>query len=79
MISLFENDSGKKLASVILGLGFAAMFREICHKENCVIIKGPNSTKMKEMEDTYYRIGNDCYKYNAKSINCPKKKDKKDK
>jgi hypothetical protein len=56
MISLFENDSGKKLASVILGLGFAAMFREICHKENCVIIKGPNSKKMKEMEDTYYRI-----------------------
>jgi hypothetical protein len=79
MISLFDNESGKKLASVILGLGLAAMFREICYKENCIVIKGPNSNKIEEMKDTYYRIGNNCYKYNTYSINCPKKKDKKEK
>lgn len=79
MITLFDNESGKKMASVILGLGLAAMFRQICYKENCIIIKGPTLKKMKEMEETYYRIGKDCYKYNTYPINCPNKKDKKDK
>ena len=67
MIDIFSNELGKKTASIILGIGLASMFRRICKKEDCLIIRGPKLVDM----DNYYKIGNKCYKYNPYSINCP--------
>ena len=41
MIDIFSTPSGKKVASIILGIGLATMFRRICTKNNCLIIKIP--------------------------------------
>lgn len=73
MIDIFSTELGKKTASIILGIGFASMFRRICSNQDCMIVKGP---KLSEM-DSFYRIGDKCYKYNPYSINCPKKKESK--
>ena len=34
---LFKTDAGKKLMSIILGLGLATLFRESCKSRNCLI------------------------------------------
>lgn len=69
MIDIFSTPSGKKVASIILGIGLATMFRRICSKNNCLIIKGPKTTELQN----YYKIDKNCYKYNAYPINCPDK------
>lgn len=69
MIDMFSTPSGKKVASIILGIGLATMFRRICSKNNCLIIKGPKTTELEH----YYKIDKNCYKYNTYPINCPDK------
>ena len=66
MHKLLKTDTGRTIISIILGLGFASMFRRICKQNNCLVIKGP---KIKEM-DKYYRIDKKCYKYKPYPINC---------
>jgi len=68
MIDLFSTDMGKKFASIILGIGFATMFRRICSKNNCLIVKGPKTDELNH----YYKIDKNCFKYNPYPINCPK-------
>jgi hypothetical protein len=68
MIDIFSTPSGKRVASIILGIGFATMFRRICSKNNCIIIKGPKTDELTH----YYKIDKNCYKYNPYPINCPK-------
>ena len=68
MIDIFSTEMGKRVASIILGIGFATMFRRICNKNNCLIIKGPKSNELKD----YYKIDKNCYKYISYTINCPK-------
>jgi hypothetical protein len=64
---LFNTDFGQTIISIILGLGLAGIFRQVCNNDNCYIIKGPNKEKL----NNYYKIENDCYKYQRYSINCP--------
>ena len=47
MNKLLNTDLGRKIISIILGLGFASMFRKVCESNSCLVIKGP---KVKEME-----------------------------
>jgi hypothetical protein len=65
-MKLFETENGKIIISVILGLGFASMFRRVCNQNNCLVIKGP---KLKQM-NKYYRIDKNCYKYKPYPVNC---------
>ena len=69
MYKLLNTDLGKNIISIILGLGFASMFRKICSKNDCLIIKGP---KIKDM-NKYYKIDKKCFKYNPYPINCENK------
>ena len=69
MNKLLNTDLGQKIISIILGLGFASMFRKVSNMNSCLIIKGQ---KIKEM-DKYYKIDKKCYKYNPYPINCPNK------
>lgn len=68
MIDIFSTPMGKKVASVILGIGLATMFRKICNNSKCLVIKGPKNDQLNH----YYRIDKTCYKYNPYPINCPK-------
>ncbi len=55
------------IISIVLGLGLAALFRRACTDKKCIVIEGP------PLEDTsryYYKINNDCYKYETVVSEC---------
>ena len=58
MIDIFSTPMGKKVASVILGIGLATMFRRICNNSKCLVIKGPKNDQLNH----YYRIDKTCCK-----------------
>jgi hypothetical protein len=67
MRAFLENEAGQIMASIVLGLGLAAVFRKACHDNKCIVIKGPS------LEDTkkfYYKLNDDCYKYERVDVAC---------
>ena len=62
------------MASIILGLGLAAMFRKACHDNKCIVVKGPSTD---ETNRFYYKVGDDCYKYNRVDASCDHSDDHK--
>ena len=58
---------GAILLSVILGLGLAAVFRQVCKGNDCVVIKGPS---LEDVKKYYYKIDNDCFKYTPYVTQC---------
>ena len=67
IIEFLHTEKGIKIISIIVGFGFATMFRSACKNNTCVIVKGPKTAELNK----YYRIDKKCYKYNPYSINCP--------
>ena len=67
MISTLLNTYyGQVILSILLGLGLALLFKRAC-KDNCFIIRGPNN---KEINQFYYKIDDDCYKYKPYVTKC---------
>lgn len=64
---IIESDAAKKVISIILGLGLAALFRQVCNDERCKIIKGPS---LREIEKNIYKIDERCYKYKPMASQC---------
>ena len=64
---LLENESVSIIISIILGLGLASLFRQVCKGNECIIIKGPS---IKEVSKKVYKIDDKCYKYTPKAIKC---------
>lgn len=56
-----------KIISIILGLGLASLFRQVCKDDKCKIIKGPN---VKDIERNIYKIDDKCYKYKPVATLC---------
>lgn len=67
---LFKSKQGKIIVSIILGLGLASLFRQVCKGSHCIIVKGPNSD---EINMNYYKIDDECYKYSQKVVDCESK------
>lgn len=66
----FANDDvGKTIISIILGLGLSALFRKVCSDRSCIIIQGP---PVKEIENKIFSLDSKCYKYKSKSTSCNK-------
>ena len=66
---IFNDRSGSILFSVILGLGLAAVFRRVCHGDQCIVVHSPN---MDEVRDSVYRVNPDeCFRYTPEVIPCP--------
>lgn len=63
--------TGKIIMSVLLGIGLATFFREVCKGKRCQIIAAP---PMEEIEDQFYKINGKCYTFEQKAINCEKNK-----
>ena len=40
---ILEDNTGRIIISIILGLGLASLFKKVCHGRNCIIIKGPQT------------------------------------
>ena len=64
---IIESDAAKKVISIILGLGVAALFRKVCNDEKCKIIKGPS---LRDIEKNIYKIDELCYKYKPMASQC---------
>lgn len=56
--------------SALIGFGIAAMFRPLCKGPECVILRGPPVT---EMRNAVYQFGSKCVEFQTKTVECPKK------
>ena len=62
-----KSDTGKYIMSILLGIGLATMFREVCKGSNCSIQKAP---PLEEIEDKIYKFDDKCYKFERSNGIC---------
>jgi hypothetical protein len=67
-----HTDTGKYIMSILLGLGLATLFRQICEGKNCTIYNAP---PVEEIDDQIYKFDNTCYKLSKKAVKCDSKKE----
>lgn len=59
--------TGKIIMSVLIGFGFASLFRTICKGRNCIAFHAP---PLEDFKDKIYKINNKCVKYNPIATKC---------
>jgi len=62
-----NTNSGKCIMSLLLGFGFASLFRTMCYDKNCIIFKAP---PLEKLENKIFTFGNKCVKYNISPTKC---------
>ena len=70
---LFNTETGKKLMSIILGLGLATLFRESCKSSNCLIYQSP---PLADLTSKTYKHNGKCYTFKEESTKCDNNKKK---
>jgi hypothetical protein len=69
---MVHTKTGKIVASVLLGFGFATLFRTICKGKNCIVFEAP---PLDEIDNQIYKYDDKCYSFHASPVKCdPKKK-----
>ena len=68
--NFIKTDVGKIVISMILGFGFAALFRASCKGKNCVVYKGAPLEDL----DKIYTFNSKCYKFEPQHVKCNEKK-----
>ena len=66
-----QTETGKNIMSILLGLGIATFFRQICKGRNCIAFHAP---PLEELENKIYKYDNKCYKYRAVPTKCDNNK-----
>ena len=64
---LIHSGFGKVIIPILLGLGLATMFRQVCKDKNCIVFKAPS---IKEIEKKTFSHNGKCYKYKHKAESC---------
>jgi hypothetical protein len=64
---LLNTYTGKIMISILLGLGLATLFRNVCNDKNCITFNGPI---ISETADKIYKYGEKCYKYDSIPAKC---------
>jgi hypothetical protein len=64
---LIQTDRGKILISILLGLGFATLFRKSCKDKECIEFKGP---KLSDIKGKVYQYENQCYEFAPNPVKC---------
>ena len=62
------SDVGRKLLSILLGLGLSAVFRLSCKEKNCIIYSAPDLTK--DIANKVYSYNGNCYVYSTSNVPC---------
>jgi len=62
--------AGRRLISVILGLGLASLFREACTDDRCLVVRGP---KLSDVYKRTFRLDDRCYTYRPVATTCVEK------
>lgn len=61
---LLNSPLGQKFISILLGLGLATFFRQVCQEKNCLKFRGPI---LSEIDGKIYKHGGKCYRYDIHS------------
>jgi len=64
----FKDSTGIILLSIILGLGFASLFKKICQSDECKVIR--YRTPMGTGDNIPYRTNDKCYKLVKQETTC---------
>ena len=64
---LLDTWQGRFFISLLLGLGLATMFRNVCTGDKCITFNGPI---ISEIDDKVYRYDEKCYKYKTVAAKC---------
>lgn len=67
ILKLLKTTYGKNIISVILGIGLASLFRNVCKNKNCIDFYGPN---IDEIKKNIYKYNNKCYNFILKQNKC---------
>ncbi len=67
---VLKNPNFNIIFSVVLGMAIIFIIKPVCGAGGCKPIE--KAPPVKEMDKKVYRFGEKCYKYTAKSIECPK-------
>lgn len=70
MAEYFRTKQGSIVFSIIIGLGLASLFRQVCKGSHCVVVKGPNS---EEIANHVFKNGEDCFKYTPVIVDCDRR------
>ena len=62
---------GRIIISILLGLGFATLFRKVCADGSCLQFDGP---VISEVDGQTYEFGEYCYKYELQPRVCDNKR-----
>lgn len=71
--AFFKSETGMKIISIIMGLGIAGLFKMSCDSRSCIVYKGPDMSKKKQI-----KYNNKCYKATEVISQC-KNNDEKEK
>ena len=64
---LLNTPFGKILISIMLGVGIACLFRQVCNEKDCIRFEGPIIT---DIDDKVYKHDEKCYKYVSQTTAC---------
>ena len=64
---MIHSKSGKYVISVILGLGLASLFRQMCKDKNCIVFFAP---PFEEIKDKVYKQDEKCYTFHSTTTKC---------
>jgi hypothetical protein len=67
-LTYIENKNVAFLLSCVLGFGMAALLRPMCKGPDCVILRGP---PISQVRNAVYQTGSKCHEFEAKVVKCP--------
>lgn len=65
LFTILDTETGQVMVSIILGLGLAALFQNICNSEHCFVYQSPNN-----IDGRIFSQNGKCYTYSKEPIAC---------
>jgi len=62
-----HTETGRYIMSILLGLGLASLFRNVCKDKNCMIFHAP---PLDNFKDKIFKSNGKCVKYNPVATKC---------
>ena len=67
-----HSETGRCVMSILLGLGLATLFRQICIGPSCTTYNAP---PVEEIDNQTYKFDDTCYKVQKTAVKCDSKKE----
>tara|TARA_B100001057_G_C22036668_1_gene639314 strand:- start:223 stop:492 length:270 start_codon:yes stop_codon:yes gene_type:complete len=72
--NLLHTNIGKIILSILLGLGLATLFRQMCDSKNCYNFIGPTQNEIRDKIFSFDSKNSKCYSVKESTVECGKKK-----